>query len=184
MPLNSIALSRLSATVAELNLFLDEFGYDFARFTLGDFLGWLEGVSNCRLVVSPASLPRAVWGLWLTVTCPAYAIQVIFFNQSLGPLSQSQAILHEISHWLRGHPTQIVPMEELLAFSETGMLPPAWLLHVTQRSLSPIHCEYEWEAEALAILIQERAERAQRERLMTLPNRDTLRHFFQENGLL
>lgn len=119
--------------------------YNFERFTLPDFVRWLEAQQNDRkIVLVPGRLPASLSGAWLaTETC-----DYIFYAGDALALHQMHIQLHELSHLLCGHAALAVDEDEHLIPEEEAWVPPSVLLLDAHRTP---HAELE--AELLASLI-------------------------------
>jgi hypothetical protein len=136
---------RLVQTMLALFSTLD---YDFPRFSLPDFIRWLEAQRNGRPILLMArTLPPSLSGAWLAAEDRDY----IFYDDGTLLLHQQHIQLHELSHLLCGHEALACAAESdkrPQALAAPGEMMPAFL-----RLGFPRAHPAEQEAEVLASLI-------------------------------
>lgn len=151
---------------------LDELDYNFADFTLDDFVSWLERQRGRPIILQPWSMPPAMSGTWIADD----RYDHIFFDKHASPVLQDHIKLHEIAHILCGHDTVKLEPEKFSALLNHPAVPLA-AHEVLMRSTHT--GEQEIEAETLAALIQERVIKTQgSEKFIALVSSD---EEFEEN---
>jgi hypothetical protein len=126
-------------------------GYDFRNFTMSDFIAWVETLKGRQILTIPWKMPLGMFGAWISDgDGPS---EYIFYRQDVPRIHQVHIQLHELAHFLCGHPTLKITTstlkDSLTSKGETLFLNPT-LLRSHQKT------EYEVEAETLASRIQER----------------------------
>ncbi len=130
---------------------LQELKFDFASFSMGEFIRFVGETKSREIIAIPWSMPPTLFGAWITDGDEPK--EYIFYRKNVVAIHQIHIQLHELSHFLFGHPTlqinrQIITNVVIGATS----LPFADLPQLR----SPKRVEAETEAETLANLIQER----------------------------
>jgi Zn-dependent peptidase ImmA (M78 family) len=130
---------------------LNELDYDFRAFTIEHFISWIEGVKNRQIVMIPWEMPSGMFGAWMSDGDEPR--EYIFYRDNVPVIHKIHIQLHELAHFLCGHPTKLIT-KEMVQESRDGAreLPFNELVKLRSPELST----YEFEAETLASLIQER----------------------------
>lgn len=129
---------------------LAELQYDFRSFTIEHFINWVGGRKGRQIYAIPRDLPVGLFGAWFTDDLEPN--EYIFYRMNASPMHQIHMQLHELAHFLFGHPTIHINREKLAAsIHDKSPLPfnELVLYRSTKKS------EIETEAEILASLIQE-----------------------------
>lgn len=144
---------------------LDEVEFDFNQFTVQNWLSALGDQFNTRIVAVPMPMPDSMFGAWVSQVRPS--CQFIFYDSNLQPEHQAHTILHECAHWLCGHRTLVIDradLYDLIQQLDQGM--PAnqfWDVLARRSSLGDRRDRLdEAEAEVLALLIQDKADKHHR----------------------
>ncbi|MGC1378461.1 MAG: hypothetical protein WA821_19675 [Anaerolineales bacterium] len=133
---------------------LKELKFDFSAFSLEAFIRHV-GQYKGREIISIAwemEMPCGVFGAWMLDADNPVAY--IFYRSDLVPMHKIHVQLHELAHFLYGHPTLELSRDLLTRIAAgTAPLPLSDLPHLR----STTHTEIiDVEAETLADLIQER----------------------------
>ena len=140
-------------TTSKAEQILKELKFDFAGFNLEAFIRHV-GRHKGREIISIAweqKMPRGVFGVWMLDADNPVAY--IFYRSDLVPMHKIHVQLHELAHFLFGHPTLELSRETLNQIAAgKAPLPLSDLPHLR----SATHTEIDVEAETLADLIQER----------------------------
>jgi hypothetical protein len=154
---------------AKANQILQELGYDFRVFTIEGFVRHVGETSGREIITIPWAMPPMLFGAWISDEEPR---EYIFYRNDVSGIHQIHIQLHELSHFLFGHPTLQIN-QKLIADVASGQtsLPFADL----PRLRSPNKTSIETEAETLASLIQKQV--IQNSQL------DQLTHFSAEGTL-
>ncbi len=130
---------------------LSALGYDFRYFTMSDFIAWVEDLKGRQILTIPWKMPLGMFGAW--ISDGEVPNEYIFYRNDVPRIHQVHIQLHELAHFLCGHPTLKITSstlkENLTSDKEALFLNPT-LLRSHQKS------ELELEAESLASWIQER----------------------------
>jgi hypothetical protein len=140
----------MHATRDRIQSFIDTLDYDFARFSMHEFVQWLNRRRGREIVRTPYPIPTpTASGAWIAGEESDY----IFYDEAASPLHQTHIQLHEIAHMLRGHPTLQVGREGVcMLFRAVADSPIGLELLLSSRSASA-----EREAEMFACLVQKGA---------------------------
>ena len=129
---------------------LKEFPYDFRAFTVDGFLSFVSEKRGRQIIATPWTMPQKVFGAWLSDD--EEPKEYIFYRDNVPAIHQIHIQLHELSHYLLGHPTLRINRQVIAEVLNTeSSLPFDDLLKLR----SPDHNPAEIEAETLANLIQE-----------------------------
>lgn len=126
--------------------------YPWEHFTLSDFMAWLEHEHHVSFELVPTQLPTTAFGMiWQGTTSGTY---YILFDETLESFHRQHVILHEIGHWLCGHP--IATLSAAMLQEDAIVL---WRRHAA--ALAAVesiadHETHDAEAEAVAVEIQTR----------------------------
>lgn len=134
---------------------LSELQYDFRDFTINQFIRWIEQKRGRQIFLNPLRLPAGLFGAWFTDD--EEPNEYIFYRDNVPPIYQIHNQLHELAHFLFGHPTIHINREILAAvLSGKRGLPfnEYALLRSTEKSVDEKSIR-EIEAETLASVIQE-----------------------------
>lgn len=145
---------------------LAELEYDFRAFSIDHFIHRVEQKKGRKILLIPFKYPAGSFGTWFTDD--EEPNEYIFYRSNVPPIYQIHNQLHEIAHFLLGHPTlhinrkilaEVLRGERELPFREYA------LLRSNNSSTGEKYIR-EVEAETLASVIQERVIRhAQLDRL-------------------
>ncbi len=130
---------------------LGEIDYDFRKFTMDNFIEWIEDCKGRSILSMPFPMSGGIFGAWISDDEEPW--EYIFYRNDVPQIHQVHIQLHEIAHFLCGHPTlrinqQII--EDFLKHKNNVDL----LESAIQRSGAT--SEQETEAETLANLVQEK----------------------------
>lgn len=134
---------------------LSELSYDFRAFTIEHFTQWIETIRGCEILLCPWPMPSGLFGAWMSDG--EKPREFIFFRQNAVQLHQIHIQLHELSHFLCGHPTKKVTRDQIVEARDNGRALP---FDELVKLRSPELDHYEYEAESLASLIQEQVIRS------------------------
>src|SRR6266481_4747262 len=147
---------------SEAEKILRKLRFDFTTFTMDEFLRCVGEAKGREIITIPWSMPATLFGAW--ISDGEEQKEYIFYRNNVSVIHQIHIQLHELSHFLFGHPTLQINRKfigEVVA--GTASLPFADLPQLR----SPKRANVEVEAETLANLIQERVIRnSQIDRLM------------------
>lgn len=138
-------IARLKAEVI-----LQELHFDFATFSMNEFIHFVEEFKGRQIVSKPWQLPSSLFGLW--ISDGEEPIEYIFYRNDVPEMHQIHIQLHELSHFLFGHSTLILNQQIIKVFEQTNFAQTPTLS--LQRSSQKARAEVE--AETLAYLIQQR----------------------------
>jgi hypothetical protein len=160
---------------------LSELNYDFRDFTIDHFIDWIETVRGRKFILYPWTMPSGMFGAWMTDGDEPK--EYIFYRDSISRLHQIHVILHELSHFLCGHPTKTITKKLIQESRNSGRVLPFNDL-VQLRSLET--SIYEHEAESLASLIQNQVIRySQIERLTRgISSDENIADYLNDLGLI
>ena len=129
---------------------LSELNYDFRAFTIEHFISWIERVKHRKIVLIPWVMPSGMFGAWMSDGDEPR--EYIFYRDNVPSIHQIHIQLHELAHYLCGHPTKSITRKTLRESRDgTRELPFDELVKLRSPELSA----YEFEAETLASIIQE-----------------------------
>lgn len=138
---------RMRSLLAEISA-----EYDFGRFTIDDFIGWLEKRRGRKMVCIPYRIDHPdIYGAWLADDSTDY----ILYECDTLPIHQVHIRLHECAHMLCGHAAQMTLTDHGLRTLFRGAsvdLEACTLLRSSDQSQSSESVELE--AETLASLIK------------------------------
>jgi len=139
---------------------LAELQYDYRYFSIDHFIHWLEQKKGRKIFSTPHDFPAGSFGTWFTDAEEPY--EYIFYRNNVPPIYQIHNQLHELAHFLLGHPTihitrkflaEVLRGERELPFNEYA------LLRSTDKRTDERYIR-ELEAETLASVIQEKVIRS------------------------
>src|SRR6266436_4495814 len=133
---------------AKAEKILRELEYDFTTFTMEGFLRCVGETKGREIITIPWSMPATLFGAWISDGDEPK--EYIFYRDNVPVIHQIHIQLHELSHFLFGHPTFQINRKfigEVVA--GTASLPFADLPQLR----SPKRANVEVEAETLANLI-------------------------------
>lgn len=129
---------------------LGELNYDFRAFTIDHFIRWIETVKGRKIILHPWEMPSGMFGAWMSDGDGPR--EFIFYRNDVPRIHQIHIQLHELSHFLCGHPTKSITKKAIRDSRAGGSdLPFDELVKLR----SPEMSVYEHEAESLASLIQD-----------------------------
>lgn len=126
--------------------------YDFRGFTIENFITWLGERKGRQIISIPRKMPAGMFGAWFTDD--AEPNEYIFYRINASPMLQIHIQLHELAHFLFGHPTVHITRQHLTASVRNDAPLPFKDLVLTR---STKKSEIETEAETLASMIQRQA---------------------------
>ncbi len=129
---------------------LSELNYDFRAFTIDHFAQWIETAKGRKLLFFPWKMPSGMFGAWMSDGDEPR--EYIFYRIDVPRLHQIHIQLHELSHYLYGHPTKSITRNLIQESHHGGVALPFYEL---VKLRSPELSTYEQEAESLASLIQD-----------------------------
>jgi hypothetical protein len=129
---------------------LDELNYDFRAFTIDHFIQWIETVKEHKLLFFPWKMPPGMFGAWMSDGDEPR--EYFFYRNDVPRLLQIHIQLHELSHFLCGHPTKSITRKLIQESHNCGIALP---FDELAKLRSPESSIYEHEAESLASLIQD-----------------------------
>lgn len=129
---------------------LNDLNYNFRAFTIDHFIMWIEAYKSRRLIMIPWKMPSGMFGAWMSDGDEPR--EYIFYRDDVTLLHQIHIQLHELAHFLCGHPTKAITRQSLQE-SRAGIreLPFNDLVKLRSSEINT----FEHEAESLASLIQE-----------------------------
>lgn len=131
---------------------LVELHYDFRSFTIGHFIHWIGGLKERHIISIPWKMPPGMFGAWFSDDVESN--EYIFYRINALPILQVHIQLHEVAHFLFGHPTVHINREKIAAsIRNKTPLPFTELVLCRSTKKSAI----ETESEILASMIQEQA---------------------------
>lgn len=142
----------------EAEKILTELQFDFVNFTLDGFLRFVGDAKGREIIAIPwDNMPPALFGAWISDGDKPQ--EYIFYRSNASIVHQIHIQLHEVSHFIYGHPTLQINRQFITeVIAGTASLPFADLPQLR----SPKRTNFDVEAETLANLIQERVIRASR----------------------
>lgn len=77
--------------------------YDFKLFDIESFISVIEAKFERRICLIEIDLPDSIQGIW--VSDEEAPIEYVFYEKTLSLVHKLHVQLHELSHYLCGHPT-------------------------------------------------------------------------------
>lgn len=153
--------------------------FDFTDFTLAGFLQAAGRSKGRHIEVFACDLPANVFGGWLTDE--AAPMEYIFYQKGLPEIQQIHVQLHEVAHFLMGHPTRRINRQALIEAASDAV---ELLLSELAQLRSSRPSDLESEAETLSSMIQKQAIRYSKVGLLTRHSTSTgeLADFLKEMG--
>ena len=159
---------------------LKELQYNFREFTINGFISFVGEKRRRQIIATPWNMPPTVFGAWMSDG--EEPKEYIFYRHDAQKVHQVHIQLHELAHFLLGHPTlqidrnliaDVLEGKSCLPFSE---LP---------RFRSAAHNDLETQAEMLATLIQQQViQRSNLDQLLNdLSSEEKLANFLKTMGL-
>jgi hypothetical protein len=128
---------------------LRELQYDFHEFRIDGFISFVGEIKKREIITIPWSMPLTLFGAWMSDEDKPK--EYIFYRDDVPLIHQVHIQLHEISHFLLGHPTLQINRAQLAElFEKKASFPYSDLL----RLRSSDKTDFEIQAETLAALIQ------------------------------
>ena len=162
---------------SKANKIIQELGYDFRAFTIEGFVRYIGETKGREIITIPWAMPPMLFGAWISDEEPR---EYIFYRNDVSGIHQIHIQLHELSHFLFGHPTLQINQKLItdVASGQTS-LPFADL----PRLRSPNKTTIETEAETLASLIQKQViQNSQMDRLTHFSVEGTLADYLKAMG--
>lgn len=135
---------------ARMKAVLDKLDFDFSRFTMDDFVAWIQARTGRAISFIPWDMPPGMFGVWMSDADEP--VEHVFIDKNASPLHRVHIQLHELSHIICGHPTARLTKAEMQDLLLKAVQDPNVLNEVLLRA--PAKIELEQEAEILAALIQ------------------------------
>lgn len=131
-------------------IILRKLNFDFSTFSLDNFLVHVGKAKGREIIATPWALPGALFGLW--ISHEEEAKEYIFYRNDVSEIHQIHIQLHEIAHFLFGHPTLKFNQEMVLDIinGKAVLVEDLVQMRSSKKALA------ETEAETLAHLIQQR----------------------------
>ena len=140
-------------TTRRMKAVLDGLAVDFRSFTMERFIARLEKRAERKIFLFAGPMPAGIDGAWFSDAELPH--EYIFFDEAAVPLRQQHIQLHELSHFLCGHPTLSITGDNLNAILfalHTGRIPDVLFKPARLRTQGKKD-GWEEEAETLALLI-------------------------------
>jgi hypothetical protein len=128
---------------------LKALGYDFHHFSIGGFISFVSEAKKRQIITIPWNMPSTLFGAWMSDG--EEPKEYIFYRDDVPLIHQVHIQLHELSHFLLGHPTLLINRKRLSQLLERKASLP---FDELPRLRSSENSEYETQAETLAALIQ------------------------------
>lgn len=135
--------ARMKAVLAKLD-------FDFSRFTMDDFVTWVQTHTGREISFILWDMPPSMFGVWMSDADEP--VEHVFIDKNASPLHKVHIQLHELSHIICEHPTARLTKTEMQELLLKAAQDPGVLNEVLLRA--PAKKELEQEAEMLAALIQ------------------------------
>lgn len=134
---------------------LQELNFDFATFTMDGFFRAIEAKKGCEIITLPWNMPPAMFGAWISDKNGTR--EYIFYSRNTTQAHQVHIQLHELSHFLFGHPTIKISSERITEAANGSISLPFGELPLRSAKVENKveNIEIEIEAETLTNLIQE-----------------------------
>ena len=130
---------------------LDDLQFDFHGFSMEAFVSHIEKQYRRKIIFIEWDMPSGLFGVW--ISDGEDPCEYIFYDRNSPPLHKVHIQLHELSHFLCGHPTLKFSRDRI---SNDRTLDPLGEF-IRFRSQSRQNAtEIETEAEMMAALIKER----------------------------
>ena len=162
---------------SEANKILQELEYDFRVFTIEGFVRHVGETREREIITIPWAMPPMLFGAWISDEEPR---EYIFYRNDVSGIHQIHIQLHELSHFLFGHPTLQIN-RKLMADVAAGQT--SFPFADLPRLRSPNKTTIETEAETLASLIQKQViQNSQMDRLTHFSVEGTLADYLKALG--
>ena len=139
---------------------LKELNFDFTTFTMDGFLRRVSQARGREIITIPWNMPTTLFGAWISDADQPR--EYIFYRNDLPRVHQIHIQLHELSHFLFGHPTLRINQKRI-ADAVAGKAPLPFDEIIQFRAPRFVTVEepenVDVEAESLAHLIQEQVVR-------------------------
>lgn len=147
-------------TITNLENLLDQLGFDFSTFTIPNLVTHLEKISGRSIHLIPCQMDNELDGVWMT--SKTKNSEYIFYDEHAPTHVREFILLHELSHLILGHKTiEFDPADVDQLRRNLILFPEQALTRSIRRE------EYEIEAEAMATLIWQKAEKAKHHQQMS-----------------
>ena len=137
------------ATKLNAERILKELRYDFHTFSIDRFISFVGETKGREIITIPWDMPPTLFGAWLSDDEDPR--EYIFYRDNVPLMHQIHIQLHEVSHFLLGHPTLHINRKKIAEVMERKISLPFGDL---PRLRSSDKTELEMQAETLAALIQ------------------------------
>ena len=128
---------------------LRELRYDFHTFTIKDFISFVGDTKGREIITIPWGMPPTLFGAWMSDD--EEPREYIFYRDNVPLIHQVHIQLHELSHFLLGHPTLHINRKKITEVLERKASLP---FRDLPRLRSSDKSDLEIQAETLAALIQ------------------------------
>ncbi len=128
---------------------LTELRYDFSTFTIEGFIAFVGKTKMREIMTIPWDMPPTLFGAWMSDD--EEPREYIFYRDNVPWIHQVHIQLHEVSHFLLGHPTLHINRKKIAEVLERKTSLPFGDL---PRLRSSDKTDLEIQAEYLAALIQ------------------------------
>jgi hypothetical protein len=133
----------------QANRILRELQYNFHDFRIDGFISFVGETKKRQIITIPWNMPLTLFGAWMSDEDEPK--EYIFYRDDVPLIHQIHIQLHEISHFLLGHPTLRINRAKFAeVFEKKASFPFSDLL----RLRSSDKTAFEVQAETLAALIQ------------------------------
>lgn len=78
---------------------IQQLGYDFAQFSLRQFVGHVSALTGREMMLASRSFSDGLHGLWISGLTRDY----VFFNHDTHRVHRIHIVLHELGHIILGH---------------------------------------------------------------------------------
>jgi len=159
---------------------LKELQYNFHTFTIKEFVSFVGETTGREIITFPWSMPPTLFGAWMSDD--EEPREYIFYRDNVPLIHQIHIQLHELSHYLLGHPTLQINRKKIMeVLAEKTTFPFGELL----RLRSSEKTELEIQAETLAVLIQKQViQKSRIDKLINdLSSESKLANFLKTMGL-
>ncbi len=128
-----------------------ELRYDFHTFSIDRFISFVGDAKGREIIAIPWKMPPTLFGAWMSDGDEPK--EYIFYRDNVPLLHQIHIQLHELSHFLLGHPTLQINRTKIAEVLERKSSLP---FDELPRLRSSDKTDLEMQAETLAALIQKR----------------------------
>jgi Zn-dependent peptidase ImmA (M78 family) len=131
---------------------VEELQYDFHNFSINHFVAFIGEKNRREIITIPWAMPPTLFGAWMSDD--EEPREYIFYRNNVPAMHQVHIQLHELAHYLLGHPTLQINKKNIAQLF--GKKAPLFFDELP-RLRSSDTSNLEAQAETLAALIQNRA---------------------------